>query len=101
MDRKPFLLRLDPQVADLLRAWAGDDLRSLNGQIEFLLRAALRDAGRLTVPAGQPMQADRTSVDQRSVLVRRSRSEVGGALEPTAPAGRGGRRRTVGDPTDG
>ncbi len=46
-ERKPFLLRLDPATMDALRAWAGDDLRSLNGQIEFLLRRALRDAGRL------------------------------------------------------
>jgi hypothetical protein len=45
-ERKPFLLRLDPDTMAALRAWAGDDLRSLNGQIEFLLRRALRDAGR-------------------------------------------------------
>ena len=41
MDRKPLQLRLDPQVAELLRTWAADDLRSLNSQIEFLLRVAL------------------------------------------------------------
>jgi hypothetical protein len=46
MERKPFLLRLDPTTMEALRAWAGDDLRSLNGQMEFLLRRALRDAGR-------------------------------------------------------
>ena len=46
-ERRPFLLRLDPATIDALRAWAADDLRSLNGQIEFLLRRALRDAGRL------------------------------------------------------
>ncbi len=45
-ERKPFLLRLDPATMDALRAWAADDLRSLNGQIEFVLRRALRDAGR-------------------------------------------------------
>ena len=45
--RKPFLLRLDPQVHEGLRRWADDDLRSLNAQIEFLLRKALREAGRL------------------------------------------------------
>ncbi len=50
-ERKPFLLRLDPATMDALRAWASDDLRSLNGQIEFLLRRALRDAGRLPGPA--------------------------------------------------
>ena len=46
-DRKPFLLRLDPVVLDALQSWAADELRSLNGQLEFLLRRALRDAGRL------------------------------------------------------
>jgi hypothetical protein len=47
-DRKPFLLRLDPALLASLQRWANDDLRSLNGQIEFLLRDALRKAGRLT-----------------------------------------------------
>jgi hypothetical protein len=46
-DRKPFLLRLDPVVFDTLQAWAGDELRSLNAQIEFLLRRALQENGRL------------------------------------------------------
>ncbi len=45
-ERKPFLLRLPPEVFDALQRWAADDLRSLNGQIEFLLRRALADAGR-------------------------------------------------------
>ena len=45
--REAFLLRLDPKVLDALRRWAGDDLRSVNAQIEFLLRRMLRDAGRL------------------------------------------------------
>jgi hypothetical protein len=41
------LLRTDPKVLDALRRWAKDELRSVNGQIEYLLRMALRDAGRL------------------------------------------------------
>jgi hypothetical protein len=45
-DRKPFLLRMDRQVLEALQRWANDDLRSLNGQIEFLLRRALREAKR-------------------------------------------------------
>jgi hypothetical protein len=45
-ERKPFLLRVDPAVLEALQRWAGDELRSVNGQIEFLLRAALRQAGR-------------------------------------------------------
>ena len=47
-DRKPFLLRLDPETFAALQRWAADDLRSVNGQIEFLLRRALTDAGRLS-----------------------------------------------------
>ncbi|MFI5371999.1 MAG: hypothetical protein ACHQ52_10615 [Candidatus Eisenbacteria bacterium] len=49
-ERRPFLLRLDTRVLDALQRWAADDLRSLNGQIEFLLRRALADAGRLPAP---------------------------------------------------
>ena len=46
-DRKGFPLRLDPTVYDALQRWAAGDLRSLNAQIEFLLRRALKEAGRL------------------------------------------------------
>jgi hypothetical protein len=46
-ERKPFLLRLDPETFAALQRWAADDLRSVNGQVEFLLRRALADAGRL------------------------------------------------------
>jgi len=46
-DRKTFLLRLDPALHEALQRWADSDLRSLNAQIEFLLRRSLRDAGRL------------------------------------------------------
>jgi hypothetical protein len=45
--RKPFLLRIDPAVLDALQTWAGDDLRSVNAQIEYVLREALARAGRL------------------------------------------------------
>lgn len=45
--RKQMLLRLDPAVYDALARWAGDELRSTNAQVEFLLRRALADAGRL------------------------------------------------------
>ncbi len=46
-ERKPFLLRIDPTVLDAVQRWANDDLRSLNAQIEFLLRRAVQQAGRL------------------------------------------------------
>ena len=45
--RKPFLLRTDPHVLQALQRWANDDLRSLNAQIEFVLRDSLRRVGRL------------------------------------------------------
>jgi hypothetical protein len=45
-ERKPFLLRVDPALLDAVQRWANDDLRSLNSQIEFLLRRALQQAGR-------------------------------------------------------
>ena len=46
-ERKPFLLRVDRDVLDAVQRWADDDLRSLNAQIEFLLRRALTAEGRL------------------------------------------------------
>lgn len=45
-ERKSFLLRVDPDLLEKVQRWANDDLRSLNGQIEFLLRRALRESGR-------------------------------------------------------
>jgi hypothetical protein len=48
--RESFLLRTDPKVLDALRRWARDELRSVNGQIEYVLRRALADAGRLSAP---------------------------------------------------
>ncbi|WP_431042475.1 hypothetical protein ACQUSR_11510 [Streptomyces sp. P1-3] len=50
--RKQVLLRLDPAVHDALARWADDELRSANAQIEFLLRRALAEAGRLPGNAG-------------------------------------------------
>jgi hypothetical protein len=56
-ERKPFLLRLDPETFAALQRWAADDLRSVNGQVEFLLRRALNDAGRLPVsPEAPPVE---------------------------------------------
>ena len=45
--RKAFALRIDEQILAAMQRWANDDLRSMNGQIEFLLREALRQQGRL------------------------------------------------------
>ena len=46
-ERRPFLLRMDPEVYAALQRWAADDLRSLNAHIEFIVRRALREEGRL------------------------------------------------------
>ena len=52
-ERKAFLVRLDPALHEALQRWADADLRSLNAQIEFLLRRALRGAGRLPAPRAE------------------------------------------------
>jgi hypothetical protein len=63
-ERKSVLLRLDPAVHDALARWASDELRSTNAQIEFLLRRALAEAGRLPGntgrmrPRGRPRAQD-------------------------------------------
>jgi hypothetical protein len=53
-DRKAFLLRIDPAVLEALQVWADDELRSLNGQIEFVLRRVLQEEGRLRRPRQPP-----------------------------------------------
>ena len=45
--KKPFVLRLDPEVLKAIEKWAGDDFRSTNGQLEWIISKALKDAGRL------------------------------------------------------
>ncbi len=49
-ERKPFLLRVDRDLLDAVQRLADDELRSLNGQIEFLLREAVRQRGREKKP---------------------------------------------------
>ncbi|MFJ9669263.1 hypothetical protein ACIRP5_00520 [Streptomyces sp. NPDC101221] len=70
--RKQVLLRLDPQVYEALARWAGDELRSANAQIEFLLRRALAEAGRLPGDTGP--------------LPRRGRPPKGGGPGAAAPS---------------
>ncbi|WP_369197114.1 hypothetical protein [Streptomyces djakartensis] len=71
--RKQVLLRLDPAVYEALARWAGDELRSANAQIEFLLRRALAEAGRLPRETGP--------------LPRRGRPPGNPAGPPGGPAG--------------
>lgn len=57
-ERKPFLLRVDERVLDQVKRWADDDLRSLNGQIEYLLRESLVKAGRWKPAAGKEKESE-------------------------------------------
>ena len=63
-ERKKILLRLDPAVHDALARWAGDELRSTNAQIEFLLRGALTSAGRLPPTVGRIPRRGRPPKDE-------------------------------------
>jgi hypothetical protein len=58
-ERKSFPLRVDPAVYDALQRWAAAEFRSVNAQIEYLLRAALREAGRL--PSGEESGEEKES----------------------------------------
>jgi hypothetical protein len=58
-DRKAFLLRIDPAVLEAVQRWANDDLRSLNAQIEFLLRRVLQQNGRMPIGGETPARVDR------------------------------------------
>lgn len=62
-ERKSILLRLDPAVHDALAKWAADEMRSTNAQIEFLLRRALSDAGRMPGHARQMRKPGRPPTD--------------------------------------
>lgn len=57
--RKSFALRIDARTLDAVQRWAKDDLRSVNAQIEFVLREALRRAGRLPSPQAHQRNDDR------------------------------------------
>ena len=65
-ERKSVLLRLDPAVHDAIARWAADELRSTNAQIEFLLRGALAETGRLPGHARPARRRGRPPTDGRS-----------------------------------
>jgi hypothetical protein len=56
--REAFLVRVDPELLDAIRRWARDDLRSVNAQVEFLLRRALQREGRLPEKTGKDPAKD-------------------------------------------
>jgi hypothetical protein len=84
-ERKKILLRLDPAVHDALARWAGDELRSTNAQIEFLLRQALADAGRMPRSAGRMRGPGRPRKAERAADVDENEDED----EDDPPAGGG------------
>jgi len=57
-ERKSFLLRIDASVLEAAQRWANDELRSVNAQIEFVLREALKRASRIPQPPAAPEGAD-------------------------------------------
>jgi hypothetical protein len=66
-ERKKLLLRLDPAVHEALARWAGDELRSTNAQIEFLLRKALDEAGRTPHGAGRMRRPGRPAKSETTL----------------------------------
>jgi hypothetical protein len=81
-ERKGMLLRLDPAVHDALAKWAADELRSTNAQIEFLLRRALGEAGRLPGHAGRMRGRGRPRAG-----VQEDQGEEEGQAKEESPAG--------------
>jgi len=79
-ERRQVLLRLDPAIHDALARWANDDFRSVNAQVEMLLRRALTEAGRMPKHAGPPPRRGRPSAS--------GKGEPGGAVrqDPGASA---------------
>ncbi|MFI9205351.1 hypothetical protein [Streptomyces sp. NPDC053048] len=73
--RKQVLLRLDPLVHDALTRWADDELRSANAQIEFLLRKALTDAGRMPREAGAMRRRGRPSKAEQAEQAEQAERE--------------------------
>ena len=80
-ERKSILLRLDPAVHDALAKWAADEMRSTNAQIEFLLRRALGDAGRMPGgarsmrrPGRPPRQAEADGTGDPDTATERRRA---------------------------
>lgn len=64
MQRKQYPLRIDPEVWAAVQRWADDDFRSVNGQVEWILRDALRRAGRLPKQGEQPGAGEQAGQDE-------------------------------------
>jgi hypothetical protein len=57
-EKKRFLLRVSPEIYEAVRRWADDEMRSVNGQIEWVLREALRRRGREPTKSGRRRGGD-------------------------------------------
>ncbi|MGH9130002.1 MAG: hypothetical protein ACRDY2_13840 [Acidimicrobiales bacterium] len=84
-DRKPVLLRFDPAVHDALARWASDELRSLNAQVELLLRRALKDAGRMPKNAGSLPRRGRPPGQGRHGGQSQESDDEPGQIDETEP----------------
>jgi hypothetical protein len=84
VERSKILLRLDPVVHDALARWAADELRSTNSQIEFLLRRALSEAGRLPDGVGRMRARGRPRKDSTDSAedVTEGKEEANGSTGP-------------------
>ena len=86
-ERKSVLLRLDPAVHDALAKWAADEMRSTNAQIEFLLRRALAEAGRMPGHARQMRRPGRPPAEPPPPSEPDEPDEAGEADEAAGQAG--------------
>ena len=73
-ERRQVLLRVDPAVHDALIRWANDEFRSVNAQIEMLLRRALSDSGRMPTHAAPPPKRGRPRAVEKATRTRTARS---------------------------
>lgn len=80
-ERKKVLLRLDPAVHDAIARWAGQELRSTNAQIEFLLRRALKEAGRMPEEAGDIPRRGRPRKRATRAFEESQESDRGGSTD--------------------
>jgi hypothetical protein len=87
-ERKKILLRLDPAVHDALTRWAGDEMRSTNAQIEFVLRRALRDAGRLPGNVTRMRRPGRPAAGETAAGETETAGESAGSTAEEAEEGR-------------
>ena len=75
-ERKSFLLRIDSAVLEAVQRWANDDLRSLNAQIEFVLRDALRRAGRSPREQAANVGEDFPDATAKATKNRKGREDI-------------------------